>query len=101
FFLCLAPCGGRRLFRDMSLLLDPDEVSDLENEPARRRRVDHLDRVPNPPQPEPTQRLGLGLREPDRALQLSHLQLLHKHSIPDQVRSSKPETSSSSKSEVG
>src|SRR5438067_3329882 len=50
FFGCFIPAGGRRLFRAMSFHLD--EVTNLVNHAARRRRVFQLHRVADPQQAE-------------------------------------------------
>src|SRR3954447_16533061 len=51
FLACLAPLGGRRLLRFMTLLSDLDEVPHLENHAARLRRVGQLHRVVDAAQP--------------------------------------------------
>src|SRR5690606_981505 len=55
------------------LFVDADQVPHLEDEAARGRRVDHVDRLPDPPQAEGAQRLLLRLLEADPAPKLSNL----------------------------
>src|SRR5215218_6139484 len=88
FFACLAPLGGRRLFRFMialylwnrgprtSGLLDRHQVADLENHPAHRLAVGQLHAVPDAAEPEALDHLRLVLVESDGAADLRDLHAL-------------------------
>src|SRR3954451_10901858 len=76
FLACLAPLGGRRLLKFMTLLSDLDEVPHLEDHPARRRRVEQLHRVADPPQAHALDDLLLLPVEADGALAQRDFQFL-------------------------
>src|ERR1044071_7782788 len=81
FFECVEPRAGLRSCRPIALclFLDRHEVTDLENHPARFRRVRQLDRVPDAPQAHGLHRRFMRLGSADHTFlqrDLEHLPAL-------------------------